>query len=552
LYIAGAPSAGTNISITNPYALYVAAGASYFGGAVTYNSGLTLNGVLSVTDTTDSTSTTTGSIKTAGGMGIAKSLYVGGIVSGVATSSLTAFNAAATSTGTGFQTNPACFSAVNTVAGREVAGLYITDGTNNTLISQVGGTTAVYKSGTQVLTFTTAGLAVNGTLSATGVSTFTSRIDANVASASVPSTTNTALYFIGAAGSNTYYAGQYYSGATGHDVYMGMIPNSVASSSDSWGLGTVTSGVYANCLYMNGNGNILIPTKSFGIGLTTDPNTKFEMRVDTTTAGSEPNILLNNRGANTTSTTPYSIGGVYGAGFRDVRSPGYVAGMEFYRNSASSGLNSAGEIRFYTSGDAGTLAELRATYERARFGSTGTLTINPGGTGVNNQQTYLAFYGGGNATAAGVLRFADGSLSGGATNYWDIGRDNSFTGNFTFTLNGTQKGYIDITTGAYIAVSDRRSKKNIVPLQYGLSSVMAMNPVMYHMVEELDTDKKHIGLIAQETKAIIDESVDDLKDDTKQFYGLDKSGLVPVLIKAVQEQQAMIEDLKTRLATAGI
>jgi len=34
LYIDGAPTAGTNVTITNPYALYVAAGGVYFGGAV--------------------------------------------------------------------------------------------------------------------------------------------------------------------------------------------------------------------------------------------------------------------------------------------------------------------------------------------------------------------------------------------------------------------------------------------------------------------------------------------------------------------------------------
>jgi hypothetical protein len=45
LYIAGAPSAGTNITITNPYALYVAAGASYLGG----NTAVT--GTLSATST---------------------------------------------------------------------------------------------------------------------------------------------------------------------------------------------------------------------------------------------------------------------------------------------------------------------------------------------------------------------------------------------------------------------------------------------------------------------------------------------------------------------
>ena len=52
LYIAGAPAAGTNITITNPYALYVAAGAAYFGGAVSFigNTTLTTTTVTSLTD----------------------------------------------------------------------------------------------------------------------------------------------------------------------------------------------------------------------------------------------------------------------------------------------------------------------------------------------------------------------------------------------------------------------------------------------------------------------------------------------------------------------
>jgi hypothetical protein len=53
LYIAGAPSAGTNITITNPYSLYVAAGAAYFGGAVTFAGSASLAG-LTVTSLTDS------------------------------------------------------------------------------------------------------------------------------------------------------------------------------------------------------------------------------------------------------------------------------------------------------------------------------------------------------------------------------------------------------------------------------------------------------------------------------------------------------------------
>ena len=135
----------------------------------------------------------------------------------------------------------------------------------------------------------------------------------------------------------------------------------------------------------------------------------------------------------------------------------------------------------------------------------------------------------------------------GRVNYWQFGRDNSSTGNFVFYLNGSQKGYISLSTGAYVPVSDIRAKKNITPLQYGLSEVLAFKPVMYNMIEELDSDKKHIGLIAQETKSIIDEAVDDIKDKDTEFYGLDKAGLVPVLIKAIQELKAEVDSLKQQL-----
>lgn len=46
MYIAGAPTASTNVTITNPYSLYVAAGVSYFGGAVRMNDLLRLKSYL--------------------------------------------------------------------------------------------------------------------------------------------------------------------------------------------------------------------------------------------------------------------------------------------------------------------------------------------------------------------------------------------------------------------------------------------------------------------------------------------------------------------------
>jgi hypothetical protein len=60
LYIANAPTTGGSATITNPYALYVASGANYFGGAVTMNSSLTVNGNTAFGDANSDTTTVLG------------------------------------------------------------------------------------------------------------------------------------------------------------------------------------------------------------------------------------------------------------------------------------------------------------------------------------------------------------------------------------------------------------------------------------------------------------------------------------------------------------
>ena len=75
VYIAGAPVAGTNATITNRYALWVGANTSRFDGGI------------DVTATTDSTSIATGALITAGGLGVTKAAWIGGLlnVAGAAT-----------------------------------------------------------------------------------------------------------------------------------------------------------------------------------------------------------------------------------------------------------------------------------------------------------------------------------------------------------------------------------------------------------------------------------------------------------------------------------
>jgi len=130
----------------------------------------------------------------------------------------------------------------------------------------------------------------------------------------------------------------------------------------------------------------------------------------------------------------------------------------------------------------------------------------------------------------------------GNTNTWSflIGSDN----NLYFGYNGTSRGQFNSSSGAYTALSDQRLKKNITSVSYGLDSVMSLNPVEYNMVDELDESQKHLGFIAQEASQVLPSTVSEFPDGT---LGMDRTEIIPVLVKAIQEQQAIITDLKSRI-----
>ena len=94
-----------------------------------------------------------------------------------------------------------------------------------------------------------------------------------------------------------------------------------------------------------------------------------------------------------------------------------------------------------------------------------------------------------------------------------------------------------------IQTSDVRLKKNIQPLQYGLKEVMAMHPVSYDWKDNTGSNK--VGLIAQEVKTIVPQVVSG--DETKETLGLNYSELVPVLINAIKELKADLDETRKKL-----
>lgn len=112
--------------------------------------------------------------------------------------------------------------------------------------------------------------------------------------------------------------------------------------------------------------------------------------------------------------------------------------------------------------------------------------------------------------------------------------------------------------GPYELFSDDRLKFNQQQLDYGLAQVMALEPKRYDRANwEIDPETEdviihperifrtnEIGLVAQEVQKVIPEAVSIPEDENSQLWSLSYDTIVPVLVKAIQEQQAQIETLK--------
>ena len=111
---------------------------------------------------------------------------------------------------------------------------------------------------------------------------------------------------------------------------------------------------------------------------------------------------------------------------------------------------------------------------------------------------------------------------------------------------GGINGSLPIYATAFNTASSRSFKRDFEPINYGLNEVMALEPMKYFYNFEGDSvTRKHIGMIAEDVNQIVPEVV--AMQDGK-CLGMDYGALVPVLVKAMQEQQAMIVQQNAKIA----
>ena len=111
-----------------------------------------------------------------------------------------------------------------------------------------------------------------------------------------------------------------------------------------------------------------------------------------------------------------------------------------------------------------------------------------------------------------------------------------------------------------IQTSDERYKTNITDIHYGLADVMKLRPISYQWKnEKLQVGTgTNLGFSAQAMEKIIpdvvvhstvkpDAETGKMPSEYSDAYGVKYSELIPVLVKAIQEQQAEIEALKLQV-----
>lgn len=209
-------------------------------------------------------------------------------------------------------------------------------------------------------------------------------------------------------------------------------------------------------------------------------------------------------------------------------------------------------------------------------GSFGEFLVHGYGVYGNNSFTGAYGYMGGQD---GVYGF------GGGYGYGVQGRSTSgiggyFSSNTGYgmyaTSNTTHAGYFNgsvwVTNGFTVAggipranqstftiISDRRTKKDIVPFSEGLSTVLKINPVTFKyngLGESENNGNEHIGVIAQDMLAIapymiqVEQRKLHVSDELKtEMFVFDASSLGYVLVNSIKEQQHLIEEQQRKIDT---
>jgi hypothetical protein len=150
-------------------------------------------------------------------------------------------------------------------------------------------------------------------------------------------------------------------------------------------------------------------------------------------------------------------------------------------------------------------------------------------------------------TGDGVMVYATRNTTD--NTFYALGYYNVGAGAYKFRV--ADSGNVTNTNNSYGAISDIKLKENIVDATPKLDNLLKVKVRNFNYI---GNEEKQLGVVAQELEQVFpsmielhkdrDTNGEDLGTTTK---AVKYSVFVPMLIKAVQEQQAIIEELKARI-----
>lgn len=125
-----------------------------------------------------------------------------------------------------------------------------------------------------------------------------------------------------------------------------------------------------------------------------------------------------------------------------------------------------------------------------------------------------------------------------------------FSGGYRFYTNDGYTTGVRLNTGnnTWSSLSDRRAKTQIEDLATATDRVAALRPVEYFYKSDSLRTHKTMGFIAQEVAEVLPEVVD-VPNQAEQMYTIRYTELIPILTKALQEQQQANVDLESEVDT---
>ncbi len=278
----------------------------------------------------------------------------------------------------------------------------------------------------------------------------------------------------------------------------------------------------------------------FGVSNTAYPSSTERMRIN-----SDGKLLIGTTSSDTSDViqiqSPASGGG-YGIQIRrnDSNTDQQLGQIKF-GNTVDSDI---GQLHVKTDGatNSGAMvfstASSGTTSERMRIDNTGALLVGTTSHITTSEEECVHIK---NGDGAGQL-FLDNTRSSGNQYMVQIHRLGTRVGSIQTSTSGT----------SYLETSDYRLKENVDYEFNALERVAQLKPARFNFIKEPDVTVD--GFLAHEVAPVVPQAVSGEKDAVDEegnpdLQGIDHSKLVPLLTKAIQEQQTIIDDLKSRIET---